>query len=530
MAPREGLGLDCPAMSDPETARAAPPWNSLRGPFLALLAIVALGLVHLPYPFFWDQSMFALGARRLAAGGVLYRDFWDIKQPGIYWFYEIAGRCFGFTETGVHGFELLWMAAFALVLLATLRRRWGAGPAATLAPLFVVGAYYAGARDVYLTQVEGLVGFPLYLALWFATDGPGEAPRAWRGFASGLAGAVVALFKLAFLPLVGTFWLLALVAAWRRHGAARAATAVVLPVALGLLVPLAAVATWYVHLGLGRTLLWTTFTYPAFLLRHAGGGQMARVLEGGQRFLLRFAPVAGLATAGLVATWRRRDALGVGFAAWLLVGTLLILVQRWSGWPYHQLLLLPPLGLLAAAAIAALAPLLGPPGAEARTARRLAAVGLACLFIGLVGFAGRKGVELARHRFALAPADRVAYQRDASPLYAQIGDDLARLSAPGRPAGPIYSLEQPLVYFLARRPAAAAFRGAEFPEWLDAPGWAALAARLAADPPVHVLVERRYAALVTGPSPRAGALAALLAARYRVAFTSRRGTWYERVP
>ena len=48
------------------------------GEAFALLAVLVLGLLHLPHPFDWDQSMFVLGGQRLAAGGVLYRDFWDL--------------------------------------------------------------------------------------------------------------------------------------------------------------------------------------------------------------------------------------------------------------------------------------------------------------------------------------------------------------------------------------------------------------------------------------------------------------------
>ena len=288
-----------------------------RGARLVLLAVLALGLLHLPHPFGWDQSLFTLGAERLAAGGVLYRDFWDVKQPGIYWFYTLAGRLFGFSEPGIHLLELLWMMTFALTLLVTLRRRWGQGPAATLAPLFVVGAYYAGATDYYLTQVEGLVGFPLYLTLWFATGGADEEPRAWRGFLSGLCGAVVLLFKLVFLPLVAAFWLLALVEVARRRGVARALAVVALPVALGLLLPVAAVLALFARLDLLGTLVWTYFTYPAFLLAQIHGGQAARLVDGLQRFLLRFAPLVGLAVVGAGATGGRRDPLGLGLVVWL---------------------------------------------------------------------------------------------------------------------------------------------------------------------------------------------------------------------
>jgi len=511
------------------TPAGAPARRPGRGDLLVLLAVLALGLLHLPYPFGWDQSLFTLGGERLAAGGVLYRDFWDVKQPGIYGFYLVAGRLCGFSEPGVHLFELLWMMAFARTLLVTLRRRWGPGPAATLAPLFVVGAYYAGATDYYLTQVEGLVGFPLYLTLWFATRGADEEPRAWRAFASGLCGAVVLLFKLVFLPLVAAFWLLALVDAARRRGVARALAVVALPVALGLLLPIAAVLVFFARLDLLGTLVWTYFTHPAYLLAQIHGGQAARLVDGLQRFLLRFAPLVGLATVGAGATGGRRDPLGIGLVVWLAVGIPVILVQRWSGWPYHELLLLAPLGVLAAAGVGALAPFLDRPGAEGRAARRLAVAGLVALFAGLIGFAAMKGAQLARAGFALTAAGRATYQERVSGPYRGISQDAALLAAPGRRPGTVFTIENPIVYRLAGRPVAPAFRGVLFPMAMGAAEWAALTERLAGAPPAFILVEWRYLPLMTGSAPRAASLAGYLAAGYRVAFTTDRGAWYERV-
>src|SRR5205085_8687159 len=105
-------------------------------------------------------------------------DYWDVKQPGLFWFYLIGGKFFGFDEVGIHGFELLYMISFAVVLTLTLRnyfeRKWGH----VLAALMMVGYYY-GLNGVphprlgldYLTQVEGLVAFPLFLCLWFSVKG-----------------------------------------------------------------------------------------------------------------------------------------------------------------------------------------------------------------------------------------------------------------------------------------------------------------------------------------------------------------------
>ena len=51
---------------------------------VALVSVVLLALTRLPEPFAWDQTMFMLGARVLDHGGVLYRDYWDPKQPGLF--------------------------------------------------------------------------------------------------------------------------------------------------------------------------------------------------------------------------------------------------------------------------------------------------------------------------------------------------------------------------------------------------------------------------------------------------------------
>ena len=187
-----------------------------------LAAILLLGLINLPQPFGFDQALFAIGARKMAAGAVLYRDFWDVKQPAIFVFYLLGGRLFGFSEVGIHLFELLYLLLFSAALIVTLREafehHWGPG----LAALLAVGYPYAIVGDWHLTQVEGLAGPPIYLALWFATraadpERKGRTSWAW----SGVMGGIVLLFKLLFLPIVGSFWLVALMARTRQSVATR---------------------------------------------------------------------------------------------------------------------------------------------------------------------------------------------------------------------------------------------------------------------------------------------------------------------
>jgi hypothetical protein len=501
-----------------------------RSEAIVLLAVLALGLIHLPHPFDWDQSLFTLGAERLAAGGVLYRDFWDVKQPGIYWFFTVGGWLFGFNEVGIHLFELLWMMAFAVTLLVTLRRRWGPGPAATLAPLFTVGSYYAAAGTQQLTQVEGLVGLPLYLTLWFATDGRDEKPRAARAFLSGLCGAAVLIFKLVFLPLVGVIWLLALRDAARRGGVRRALGSLVLPVSIGFALPLAVTLAYFARHDLLGELVRTYLTYPAFLMSQARGLDVGRLFTGLEWFLMRFPPLIGLAMVGAGLTRSRRDALGLGLQFWFMAGVLVILMQRLSWFSYHYQLLIPPLGVLGAAGAGALWSRLDRFGAEAPRARRWAAAGLCALFAGLIGLAAMKTAKLAHNRFAIAPADRVAYLEMVNGTYRDVSRDVARLAEPGRRAGSLFVIDNPLVYRLAARPVSpAAFHGEIFIQEMRAEEWSELTTRLERDPPAYVLVERNSLPLVTGGAPRVARFAGFLAAGYRVAFTTKCGAWYERV-
>src|SRR5512143_2793923 len=121
-----------PAVTAPRNALPQAPaprarWTRLE--WLALAACVALGLLNLWAPFTSDQALFTMGAEKLLHGGQLYRDYWDTKQPGIFWFYTLAVRMFGPSEEGVHVLELAWFTAFAAVLLVAPRRafehRWG---------------------------------------------------------------------------------------------------------------------------------------------------------------------------------------------------------------------------------------------------------------------------------------------------------------------------------------------------------------------------------------------------------------------
>ena len=101
-----------------------------------------------------DQALFAVYARELTRGAVLYRDLFDLKPPGIFLFYAAGGLLFGFTEVGIHLFELLYWLAFSAFAIVALRPYFRTHWAAPLVPVFTVVVYYLRADTLDLTEVE----------------------------------------------------------------------------------------------------------------------------------------------------------------------------------------------------------------------------------------------------------------------------------------------------------------------------------------------------------------------------------------
>lgn len=177
---------------------------------LSLISTILICLIHVPFPFFGDQAFFLLGAREINDGFVLYRDFWDIKQPGIFFFFLIAGKMFGFTEVGIHTFEMLYWLAFSLVLLWFLKKTnfLRTSSLIYLAPVMVVGSYYAFGNIRQFTQIEALINFPLLLVIifnfLFMTD---KKRKIFWLFCSGVSGGLILFFKLIFAPIIFFLWI-----------------------------------------------------------------------------------------------------------------------------------------------------------------------------------------------------------------------------------------------------------------------------------------------------------------------------------
>lgn len=484
--------------------------------FVVLGVIAALGILAAPLPFTGDQALFASGARQLAHGDVLYRDFWDVKQPGIYLFYLGGGQVFGYSEIALHLVEVGYQVLFATVLIVTLRHtfrhRW-IGP---LVALFVVGTYYATVEPVELGQVESLVGLPLYLTVWCSIRALGGVPRgalqaAARGerrkrlryrvlwlLGSGFAGGMVLVLKLVLAPIVGGVWLLT---AWellrlspgRRIRTLLSGTAAV---AAGLLVPVGVTVAYLARHGQLGTARWTYFSVSAQATGIAGR-PISRLVDGSVTTGLRWALPLALALVGLVAAARRGwDRLELRLVIWLVLGVPVFLVQHW--WIYTFAMFLPPIAIFAGYGLETIV------GSWSSLGRVVHAAAIALVVVLLVPAGIRlshNGRDVARHDFALSTDSRTQLHRALEPNYTHAAESAAWLRRSDRQDTGVYVLGNPLDLYLADRRQSVAVNGwspEQFPESV----WARLRQELVAARPADLVVDSFSASVMRSRSPQ----------------------------
>ncbi len=477
-----------------------------------LASIVILGLLHLPYPFSTDQAQDFEIARQMSRGAVLYLDIWDVRQPMIFYFYEAAGRLFGFTEIGLHLFESLYMVLFAVVLLVLLRPRFRSSVVASVVPLFVVGAYYAGVMHApHLTQVESLVGLPLFCCLWFSTR---SASGRWRPFAAGVLGAVCLLFKLMFLPIVLLAWTMP----WliRRldpdHPRPELRSAVWL--AGGAFLVLAGYVVLIASQGALGVVAWTFFVFPPRAISIVDQPFM-KFVRPNLWFGGCYASLILLAAVRLRGHAWRRDPLDLGLVGWIALAIPLTVIQMW--WSYHWYLFLVPFGVLAAEG---LDDLLAGEGSLPRRATLAVAL---CFALPLAGVLVFKVYHLARFGFAIDPQQRERYRIDSWKPYRISSLNAAFLEDRATRPGPIYVIGDALVMPLAHRAQAIPLIGSS-PEMLPPSTWREMVRELRKATPPYVFVQDGWQMLIDRNSRE---MRAFLDGHYRVLGRTAQGTWYE---
>ena len=352
-------------------------------------------------------------ARDLSEGAHMYGEFWDLKQPGIYWWNELAGWLFGFDSLGIRLMDMCWSTTVALLLWLLLRSR-GALSAA-LGPIFALAGFYAVAEPWMLSQVEWLVGAPLAVLMWCLCDeGNGEIASVARYSLAGSMLACVLLLKLILIPVAGLMLLIALAQErWvRQQPWAFIIKRQIVPALVGFVVLLVPVLLYMQAAGTLGMAVWTTFVDPGEVLREYPHHKVHMLLSSLHWFLGTVWYLIPWALWGTYTGLRQGSRLIWMLAVWVSIGFAAVAIQVLSYWPYHFDLFYIPVGMLAA---------IGFGDAWARAAARQApslrwaAAGalLVCLTMGLALPLGRKTHEVvAAHAFPVDRHDLLASTRN----------------------------------------------------------------------------------------------------------------------
>jgi hypothetical protein len=492
---------------------------------LSLGIVAILGVIHLPHPFSNDQALFLYGAKLLDAGERLYVEYWDNKQPGLYTFYLTGGRLFGFSETGVHLLELITLLVLGAIAAWSFRDWLRDRRLAALIPLATVGAYYSAADTRFMTELEILIGLPLLVTLVLVAR-PDASARHW--FFAGLAGAAAVWLKLLLATLPATIWAVALWFEWRHDRCAprRLVSQRIAPLVSGLVLGLGLIAVHAYIRGNLAGLLWTSFVYPFQAVGQIEPTDVHTLLRAVRWWLIRFAPWILLAVIALVplrsSLRDRRTAMLLG---WTLVALVMISVQVYSWWPYHFLLLVVPVGILAVRGMDRLLAAVRERSTPSETGMKMvtALAILAATVPGLLFW-----LPKARHFTAsLLDGDLAkpgVYQSLMSVPYRYYARDGAFLNEADAKPGTIYVLGSPLYLLLSGRKAAIPTNG-----W----SWAKLVPsqleriprELAAAAPAYVYITREMAVVV---SRCCAAIPEWLGREYSTLKADRQGTWFVR--
>jgi hypothetical protein len=543
---------------------------------LALGLVALAGALSLAMPFWGDQALFTVYGRELADGAVLYRDVFDVKQPGIFVFYAVGGLLFGFTEVGIHLFELVYWLGFSVFALVALRPYFTTPWGAPLVPVFTVVVYYLSAGALELTQVEILVAFPILVAWWLIdrTD-PGTREGLGRYAAAGLAAAAVILLKHLYLVIVLAFLVYALLRSRRAGTPIADIRRSVIAFSIALAVPLLIVVAYFaVHGQLGR--IWWAYFEMAPTAQLTSPRPVNYLIFGARRFLIGHAPLLILAVVGAVHVLRERTRprldLVMGMILWGASGAIAFFIQ---GWPqYKWSLFTVPVGILAVfgmeafmsmavglgrnslvtglaagAGLAVLSYLLGASpenqtwllvsvviGAAAgigvgvfvappRASRLMQQVLLLVLGVS-VGLTATTPVDkfrsLMEHDFGLSVQDREEFRRSTYGAYRAADEDLEVLRRNSVVPGPLYVFGDPVLLLRANRSQAVPLHGWGT-EFYDRRAWEELYSDLRSTSPPYIVVDDRAESNIRHRYP---AIMHLITSRYEVWFQGSSGRWY----
>lgn len=297
-----------------------------------------------------DQSLFTVIAQMFDAGKVLYQDLFDYKQPGIFMFYYLAGKTLGWSDIGIHYFELGYWLIFSLILYFSIKQYnlfYKIELSSSLFPLFAIGAYYCNANAFQLTQLEALINVPLYLIVWLLDRAYKNENNLWTTyFVIGLLMGVVVLCKLIFAPIILSFLLIHFFFCFRSKGLMHILRKQLLPMIIGGFIPIAIFLNYIFSHHIENLVADIFFKIPTQVIGLGDQVHPERLWESIKWFGKKMILFLMLSGVGVFLISKKESHFFGMMIAWLVIGFVVVVMQKTSWWNYHFQLFYVPIALL----------------------------------------------------------------------------------------------------------------------------------------------------------------------------------------
>jgi hypothetical protein len=473
-----------------------------------LVIAMSAGLV-LTFDHGRDQSIYALVAREMLAGGAPYRDAFDFKPPGIFAVYAACRSLFGAAGWGIRVFEVGAMLATALGLVR-LAERWAHSRGVGILAAAIACQIHAQ-LDFWHTGQPETFGAPLTVWGLVLAGRAYEASSARRR--RSLLVAVGVLFGMSGLmkpPLAGVGALVSLFFAaseWRRARAdkrglpIRAMIDAPLFIAIGGVLPFALTLGWFGAKGALGDLHEVLFVFTPHYTKVSWEdvSVLGMAYYGFEEWLVRYSSTLLFGLGALAVFGAKGDERPI---VAVVLGAIFVhvagIVMQGKFFPYHWGATFPLTALLAALGIAKAWRAASRHGLIARLAFVALFGVIASAKMPVPSFGdsffirSNARLDLLRHG---APDEVAAWDALASVADVSAGQNRAVadfLRTETRPEDPIFVWGfECAIYDLAERPLASRYiyNVPQRAAWSAEPMQAALMRDLAAHPPAAIVVE-----------------------------------------
>jgi len=312
------------------------------------IILIILSICHIYMPFYGDQAFFLTGAKVIQEGGILYKDFWDFKQPGIFYFFRIGGGIFSYTEEGIHLFEIFYWMLFSITLIylsikgKIFSNKW----LNYIIPLLTIGIYLNISSRTYITQVEILVSAPLIILI-FLLNNFRKSKRFDIYIIIGILISFILLLKLTFIiPIVCLIVFHFILLFKDKVSFKTILFHKILPLFLGFILALIPFILYVIKNDIIELVYNTYFVAPFDVISIVRKKSPTIFFINFAKFLVKTFPLIIFSGLVIVQNFKKRNELISMLTILLFTSIYIIYMQKFSYFSYHYLLLIFPQGIL----------------------------------------------------------------------------------------------------------------------------------------------------------------------------------------